>query len=81
MSATIDRPIDRGTAVRRTEFAQIPLSRVVRVELRKMFDTRSGFWLIASIAITSLLAATVMSELMSLLASERRKNLLSRSAT
>ena len=31
--------------------------------------------------ITSLLAATVMSELMSLLASERRKNLLSRSAT
>ncbi len=28
--------------------------RVVRVELRKMFDTRSGFWLIASIVITGL---------------------------
>ena len=41
---------------RRTEVAQIPLSRVVRVELRKMFDTRSGFWLIASIAITGLIA-------------------------
>ena len=41
---------------RRTGFAPIPLSRVVRVELRKMFDTRSGFWLIASIAITGLLA-------------------------
>ena len=27
-----------------------------RVELRKMFDTRSGFWLIASIAITGLIA-------------------------
>ena len=30
--------------------------RVTQVELRKMFDTRSGFWLIASIAITALLA-------------------------
>jgi ABC-2 type transport system permease protein len=35
---------------------QIPLTRTVRVELRKMFDTRSGFWLIASIAITGLIA-------------------------
>jgi ABC-2 type transport system permease protein len=34
----------------------IPLTRVTQVELRKMFDTRSGFWLIASIAITALLA-------------------------
>jgi ABC-2 type transport system permease protein len=40
----------------RTELAPIPLSRIVRVELRKMFDTRSGFWLIASIAVTGLLA-------------------------
>ncbi len=36
---------------------RVPLARVTQVELRKMFDTRSGFWLIASIAITSLLAA------------------------
>lgn len=41
---------------RRTTYAPIPLRRVVRVELRKMFDTRSGFWLIASIAITGLIA-------------------------
>ena len=34
----------------------IPLSRIVSVELRKSFDTRSGFWLLASIAIASLLA-------------------------
>jgi ABC-2 type transport system permease protein len=34
----------------------IPLSRVTAVELRKMFDTRSGFWLMASIAITAVLA-------------------------
>ena len=34
----------------------IPLTRVVSVELRKMFDTRSGFWLMASIGIAALLA-------------------------
>jgi ABC-2 type transport system permease protein len=48
--------VDQVTTGRRTEFKQIPLSRVFRVELRKMFDTRSGFWLIASIAITGLIA-------------------------
>jgi len=48
--------VDRAPEARRTQHAQIPLSRVVQVELRKMFDTRSGFWLIASIAITSLIA-------------------------
>ena len=31
--------------------------RVTKVELRKMFNTRSGFWLIASIAISAVLAA------------------------
>jgi ABC-2 type transport system permease protein len=41
----------------RASVKAIPLSRITAVELRKMFDTRSGFWLIASIAITSLLAA------------------------
>ena len=34
----------------------IPTSRIVGVELRKMFDTRSGFWLMASIVILSVLA-------------------------
>ena len=34
----------------------IPLSRIVSVELRKSFDTLSGFWLLASIGIASLLA-------------------------
>jgi ABC-2 type transport system permease protein len=43
--------------VPRASVEPIPLSRITAVELRKMFDTRSGFWLIASIAITSLLAA------------------------
>jgi ABC-2 type transport system permease protein len=35
---------------------RVPLTRVTQVELRKMFNTRSGFWLIASIAISALLA-------------------------
>jgi ABC-2 type transport system permease protein len=34
----------------------IPATRVISVELRKMFDTRSGFWLLMSVAITSALA-------------------------
>ena len=36
-------------------FAPVPLGRIVRVELRKMFNTRSGFWLLASIVIVALL--------------------------
>jgi ABC-2 type transport system permease protein len=34
----------------------IPMTRLTAIELRKMFDTRSGFWLMASIGITALLA-------------------------
>ncbi|KGN32289.1 ABC transporter permease [Knoellia sinensis KCTC 19936] len=42
--------------------APVPLARVVRVELRKMFNTRSGFWLMASMVILGVLAtiATVL---------------------
>jgi len=40
---------------RRAEVRHVPLSRVVNVELRKMFDTRTGFWLMSSIVITGLL--------------------------
>ena len=49
MSATAVATID-------TTKPAIPLSRLVKVELRKMFDTRSGFWLMASIGIVALLA-------------------------
>jgi ABC-2 type transport system permease protein len=34
----------------------IPLGTVVAVELRKMFDTRSGFWMLSSIGILAVLA-------------------------
>jgi ABC-2 type transport system permease protein len=41
---------------KRETIRPIPLSRVTSVELSKMFDTRSGFWLMSSIAIASVLA-------------------------
>ena len=44
----------------RAHVHQVPLSRVVNVELRKMFDTRSGFWLMASIVITAVLTTVAM---------------------
>ena len=34
----------------------IPFGRIVRMELRKSFDTRAGFWLLASIGIAAVLA-------------------------
>jgi ABC-2 type transport system permease protein len=34
---------------------RIPLTRVIAVELRKSFDTRSGFWLLAGIGLAALL--------------------------
>ena len=45
------RPVTRRSAP-----APIPFSRVVAVEARKTFDTRSGFWLLTSIGITATLA-------------------------
>ena len=44
----------------RTAPARIPLGRIIGVEMRKMFDTRSGFWLMASIVITSVLATAAI---------------------
>ena len=38
----------------------IPTSRLVRVELRKMFDTRAGLWLMASVGIVSILATAAV---------------------
>jgi ABC-2 type transport system permease protein len=38
----------------------IPLHRITTTELRKMFDTRSGFWLMASIAIFAVVATAAV---------------------
>jgi ABC-2 type transport system permease protein len=56
--------VDRTEAVvpprARREVAPIPTGRLLAVELRKMFDTRSGFWLLASIGILSTLATAAV---------------------
>jgi ABC-2 type transport system permease protein len=46
--------------VTRTTHRGIPLSRIITTEVRKMFDTRSGFWLMASIGILALLATSAV---------------------
>jgi ABC-2 type transport system permease protein len=59
-TATLERtaPAER-TAVRHEP---IPMSRIVGVEVSKMFNTRSGFWLLTSVGITATIAtiATIL---------------------
>ncbi|MDX6317304.1 MAG: hypothetical protein QOD35_704, partial [Nocardioidaceae bacterium] len=40
-------PVARRPAA---DLDRVPFSRLVRVELRKSYDTRAGFWLLVSIA-------------------------------
>jgi hypothetical protein len=48
----VEQPVTELRAAARP----VPWARLTMIELRKMFDTRSGFWLMASILITALLA-------------------------
>jgi hypothetical protein len=54
---TVDQPV---ATARTSAHAPIPMTRVVAVEMRKMFDTRSGFWLLNSIGISALLATVAV---------------------
>lgn len=48
---------DRTAAARaRRPASAIPTTRLIKVELRKMFDTRSGFWMLLSIGVLSVVA-------------------------
>ncbi len=47
---------DHAVQQRRATHDRVPMKRLVGVELRKMFDTRSGFWLMASIVIAAVVA-------------------------
>ena len=63
IGTTIDTTIDTtepSQVTTRTAHHGIPLSRIITTELRKMFDTRSGFWLLASIGILALLATAAV---------------------
>ena len=53
---TVERTQSGRVASSRPAPSPIPMSRLTGVELRKMFDTRSGFWLMTSIGISALLA-------------------------
>ena len=53
MTATIVAPDTIEAAPARRTAHPIPTSRLVKVELRKMFDTRSGFWMLVSIGVLS----------------------------
>ena len=57
MIATIVPPATTTEAapVRRTA-RPIPTTRLVKIELRKMFNTRSGFWMLISIGVLSVVA-------------------------
>ncbi|MDE0774842.1 ABC transporter permease subunit [Nocardioides sp.] len=56
MSATLTHPADATETTAPRTHDPIPFSRLASVELRKMFDTRSGFWLLASVGILATLA-------------------------
>ncbi|TIC87984.1 ABC transporter permease [Nocardioides sp. GY 10113] len=55
-TTTVDAVLAGPARRERSAPAPIPTGRLLGVELRKMFDTRSGFWLMASIVILSVVA-------------------------
>jgi hypothetical protein len=60
-TTTLAGPVEREVVTtERPTPARIPMSRLVSVEARKSFDTRSGFWLLASIGIASVLATAAV---------------------
>ncbi|MDR7251956.1 ABC-type transport system involved in multi-copper enzyme maturation permease subunit [Nocardioides sp. BE266] len=54
-STPVDTPARPARSV-----APIPMTRLVGVELRKMFDTRAGFWMMASVGIVTVLATAAV---------------------
>jgi len=64
MSTAVVETVPDREAARTTKPTprRIPMSRIVKVEFRKSFDTRSGFWLLASIGILAVVAtgATIL---------------------
>ena len=56
MTATTISPDTIEAAPARRTAQPIPTTRLVKVELRKMFNTRSGFWMLVSIGVLSVIA-------------------------
>ena len=62
-TATLSTPTAEAVPARAARtITPVPMTRLMKVELRKMFDTRAGFWLMASVGILSVLAtaATIL---------------------
>ena len=59
MTTTVDS-LPRSAAGHRRSLHPIPTARLVKVELRKMFDTRSGFWMLVSIGVLSVVASSAV---------------------
>src|SRR5262245_65721579 len=57
MTATIVPPDAIEAEPARRTAQPIPTSRLVKVELRKMFNTRSGFWMLVCIGVLSPISA------------------------
>ena len=60
MTATTISPDTIDAEPARRVVRPIPSTRLVTIELRKMFDTRAGRWLLISIAVLSVLAAVAV---------------------
>lgn len=61
MTAVATAPaVERGAARERVVPEKIPFTRILGVELRKMFDTRTGSWLMGSIGVLAVLATTAV---------------------
>jgi ABC-2 type transport system permease protein len=58
LTTSAPAPAPPRTEVRAIE--PIPFTRLLRVELRKMFDTRAGSWMLAGIVITATLATAAV---------------------
>lgn len=54
VAVAIHAPARPGDTITGADTQHIPLTRIVAVELRKSFDTRSGRWLLASIGLAAL---------------------------
>jgi len=56
MTATTISPDTTAAVPVRQAVRTIPTARLIKVELRKMFNTRSGFWMLISIGVLSVVA-------------------------
>jgi hypothetical protein len=60
IDTTTTTTLDHAPSRPRVEHEPIPFRTVVGVELRKMFDTRSGFWLMIGVAAAGVLATAAV---------------------